>query len=95
VTICVRGGLHSVFSVFRVLDFCGTSSSYFFTLIHFIQIFSNPVNDIERVTVTKTRVWIGNWIYWILTGLNIIADLHNFQSLHTNLLSLSALVFTG
>jgi hypothetical protein len=24
----------------------------------------------SRVTVTKTRVWISNWIYWILTGRN-------------------------
>jgi hypothetical protein len=48
----------------------------------------------------KTRVWIGNWIYWILTGLTTInyytiAALHNVKSLHINLFSLSALVFTG
>jgi hypothetical protein len=27
-------------------------------------------NMLSRVTVTKTRVWKGNWIYWILTGRN-------------------------
>jgi hypothetical protein len=27
-------------------------------------------NILSRVTVTKTRVWIGNSIYWILTGRN-------------------------
>jgi hypothetical protein len=45
---------------------------------------------LSRVTVTKMRVQIGNWIYRILTvvttnNYNIIADIHNLQSLHTNL----------
>jgi hypothetical protein len=52
-------------------------------------------NILPRVTVTKKRVWIGHWIHWIITNnFNIIADLHNLKSLHTNLLSLSALVLT-
>jgi hypothetical protein len=25
---------------------------------------------LSRVTMTETRFWIGNWIYWILTGRN-------------------------
>jgi hypothetical protein len=40
---------------------------------------------LSRATVTQTRVWIGNWIYWILTGRNYnykaTADLHNLQVL--------------
>jgi hypothetical protein len=27
-------------------------------------------NIVTCHTVTKMRVWIGNWIYWILTGRN-------------------------
>jgi hypothetical protein len=53
---------------------------------------------LSRVTVTKTRVCIGDWIYWIqvvtTNNYNTVADLHNLQSLHTNLISLSALVLT-
>jgi hypothetical protein len=51
---------------------------------------------LSRVGVTRTRVWIGNWIYriQITNNYNTVADLRNSQSLHTNLLSLSALVLT-
>jgi hypothetical protein len=54
-----------------------------------------------RVSVTKTRFWIGNWIYYnlqVVTTINYyaITALHNVQWLHTNLFSLSALlVFKG
>jgi hypothetical protein len=41
---------------------------------------------LPRGTMTKMRVWIGNY--------NTTADLHNLQSLHANLLSLSARVIT-
>jgi hypothetical protein len=37
--------------------------------------------------VAYSSVRIGNWIYYT------IADLHNLQSLHTNLLSLFPVVF--
>jgi hypothetical protein len=36
-----------------------------------------------HMSVTKTRVWIGNWIYWILKQVvttinyNTVTDLHN------------------
>jgi hypothetical protein len=43
---------------------------------------------LSHVTVTKKRVWIGN------NNNNTIADLHNLQSFHTNLFSLSAVVLT-
>jgi hypothetical protein len=53
---------------------------------------------LSRVTVIETRVWIGNWInnLQVVTTIhyNITADLHNSQSLHTNLFSLPSLVFT-
>jgi hypothetical protein len=51
-------------------------------------------------TVTKDGIQIGNWIFnnnlQVVTSVNYynIAALHNLQSLHTNILSISALVFT-
>jgi hypothetical protein len=57
-------------------------------------------NILSHVTVTKTRFWIGNWIINnlpVVPAINYctIATLHNVQSLHTNIFSLSALVFTN
>jgi hypothetical protein len=51
------------------------------------------------VTVTKTQVWMGiafiGYIQIVTTNnYNTTAALHNLQSLHTNLFSLSALVLT-
>jgi hypothetical protein len=54
---------------------------------------------LSRVWATETQVWIGNWIFNNLQFVTInnyytLADLHNLQSLHTNLLSLFPLAFT-
>jgi hypothetical protein len=39
---------------------------------------SHNAYTLSRVWVTKMRVWIGNWIYWILTGGNYNYLLHSF-----------------
>jgi hypothetical protein len=49
--------------------------------------------------VTKDDFLIGNWIYWPVTDLNYSSLLHccwvsHYKALHTNLFSLSPLVFT-
>jgi hypothetical protein len=54
---------------------------------------------LSRVTVTKDGFRIGNGFIEYLevvttNNYNTTADLHNLQSLNTNLLSLSALVLT-
>jgi hypothetical protein len=50
---------------------------------------------LSRVTVTKTG-WVIGYLQVVTTNnYNTIADIYNLQSLHTNLLSLSALVLTG
>jgi hypothetical protein len=62
--------------LFRILDVhvsnlgseIGYGDCYFRGFSHFRE--ANGAMILSRVTVTKTRVWIGNWIYWILTVRN-------------------------
>jgi hypothetical protein len=54
---------------------------------------------LSRITVTKTRFgfvtgFIGYLQIVTTNNYNTIADLHNLQSVHTDLLSLSALALT-
>jgi hypothetical protein len=61
--------------------------------IYYIYIWLKAVSQqstiLPRVAAIKDGVRIGNWIYWPPTGLTTnnyytTADLHNLQSLHTN-----------